>query len=161
MAELSKAANDGSLLLVGLTVIILFLLFACGVAGLLLREPAPRIVAPQEIPEEPYVPPANVPNISAEDLSFWESITIENVQIACLAKAREEAGDNADLVYGCICTESASSSRKRYECDIRTADPFTDYFADIDCSLDGRMCSVESNYGTSDLTFAELMQYYG
>lgn len=99
-------------------------------------------------------------NISAEDMSLWASIDTGNVQTACLMRAKDEAGTSANMVYSCTCNESAGSLMKQYDCTIRTADPFTIYFANIRCSLADRSCSVETNYGTTNVSFTELRSYY-
>ncbi len=99
-------------------------------------------------------------NISAEDMSLWASIDTGNVQTACLMRAKDEAGSSADMVYSCTCNESSGSLVKQYDCTIRTADPFTRYFANIRCSLADRSCSVETNYGTTNVSFTELRSYY-
>jgi hypothetical protein len=105
-------------------------------------------------------PPANMTNLSQEDLELWNDITEQNVESACLKRAKEEAGSSAGLVYSCDCEEAAGAARKTYSCDIGTADPLTRYFVNIDCFLEGRACTVESNYGTETVTFGELGAWY-
>jgi len=99
-------------------------------------------------------------NISAEDMALWDSITLSNVQAACLQKAKEEAGGSASMVYTCACVEDAQAIKKSYKCEISTADPFTEYFANIDCMLVERSCVVETNYGKATVSFIELRGYY-
>jgi hypothetical protein len=97
--------------------------------------------------------------VSAEDLALWNMISIDNVETACLAKAKEQAGASANLVYSCSCDETATTARKTYGCDISTADPFNEYFANIDCFLTDKACSIETNYGPLTITFEELRSY--
>jgi hypothetical protein len=99
--------------------------------------------------------------VSQEDLALWNNITESNVEAACLARAKEEAGTSAAMVYSCACEESISDGRKTYACDISTADPFTQYFANIDCFLDAKACTVETNYGTATVTFQQLREWSG
>jgi hypothetical protein len=182
MDGVKKVKDSGSgpaLMIVGAIAAALLLAFSCGLFALLL-------VGNQEPGQEGNEPAANgsanasaqgggneSPNISlntsesqisAEDMSLWNSITVANVQGICLAKAKEEAekeGVDRDMVFSCLCEGQATSTVKSYECDIRTADPFTRYFANIDCSLTALSCSVETNYGTQDVPFSELRSYYG
>jgi hypothetical protein len=64
-------------------------------------------------------------------------------------------------VYDCECKETVSPQRKTYGCEIDTADPFSEYFANIDCFLLGRACSLETNYGTQVISFEQLREFYG
>ncbi|NYZ73897.1 hypothetical protein H0O00_02030 [Candidatus Micrarchaeota archaeon] len=105
------------------------------------------------------VTPQNT-TLSQEDLALWDNITKQNVEQACLRIAKDEAGPDADKVYSCGCEESAGSERKVYICDIDTADPLTAYFVNLDCLLGQRACAVESNYGTTTVTFGELRAWY-
>ncbi|MEW6036628.1 MAG: hypothetical protein AB1529_08515 [Candidatus Micrarchaeota archaeon] len=150
-------------------VIIFFLLLTCGIVALLFIIPQPASVGPSQ-PNQTGPPGNATPppggngtgqNISGEDLALWDLITPANVEDACLRRAREEAGESAELVYSCSCTESLSPGRKTFACDIDTADPFTRYFANVDCFLDGAACTIETNYGTKTVTFAELAEWYG
>ncbi len=153
---------------IAVLVIFFFLLLTCGIVALLFLIPQPASVGPSQPnqtgpPGNATPPPGNATgqNVSGEDLALWDLITAENVEDACLRRARDEAGDSAELVYGCDCTESASEGRKTYSCDIETASPFTKYFANVDCFLDGAACTVETNYGTQTVSFAELAEWYG
>jgi len=170
-----KAGKKGpmpAIYIVGLVAALLVLVFSCGLIALALFFGAPPDggTAGNGTPDYgsqnassgngSIALNTSSSNISAEDMSTWNSITIANVQQACLMRAKEEAGPSADMVYSCTCEESATAIQKRYDCAIRTADPFTDYFANIGCSLSARACSVETNYGTTNVSFGELRSYY-
>ncbi len=160
-----------AILMVGILLLVFFLLAACAIIAFL-------YIYPSET-EEGEVPPegggtnetlpqngtiglnTSASNISAEDMALWESINTPNAEAACLIRAREEAGASADLVYNCECSENASTLKKSYECIINTADPFTLYFANIECILEESACIVETNYGTTNVSFSELREYFG
>jgi hypothetical protein len=99
---------------------------------------------------------ATQPTISAQDLAVWTKITKINVEALCLQKAKEQAGSNPNLVYSCGCSEVLEDTVKKYHCLIETADPFTTYFANIDCYLDQKECRIETNYGAQNVTFSQL-----
>jgi hypothetical protein len=161
--------KEATLLLIVSLALIVLLLFSCAVIGLLVLWPA------QEEPAGPAggqtAPPGaqggNQTNVtppagpSQADLEIWQKITNDNVEQACLSQARKEAGPSADLVYSCACEETDTDGRKTFACNIDTADPLTRYFANIDCYLDARACTVETNYGTQTVGFDQLQNWYG
>jgi hypothetical protein len=179
MDEVKKAKKGplpSMMIMAGVAAILLFLMFSCAIIAMIYLYTAPSGAV---------TPPGGTgsgetgngsqgtgsgngsitlntssSNISAEDMSLWASIDTGNVQTACLVRAKDEAGSSADMVYSCTCNESAATLVKQYDCTIRTADPFTRYFANIRCSLADRSCAVETNYGTSNVTFSELRSYY-
>jgi len=172
MAKVKKkpAPDDYGRLIVLLAAAVFMLaaLFACGLLGLF------AFGAPEEPAAEAPQPGENVStgangivhpvetgdiNVSSDDLSLWADINNANVEKACLARAKEEAGGSASLVYSCECEESAAPLVKSYECSISTADPFTEYFANIECVLSDAACSVETNYGTANVSFTEIREY--
>ncbi|MCI0503338.1 hypothetical protein L0Y65_01350 [Candidatus Micrarchaeota archaeon] len=176
---MSKAKKGSARMfyLLGAAAILLLFVFSCGLVAILFFGSSPPILGaggpqngtggassgstPNGGEGGPIYHNTTTGNISAEDMSLWNSIDTANVQTACLARAKEEAGSSAAMVYSCTCDESATATKKSYECDIRTADPITKYFANIDCSLAARSCSVETNYGTASVGFDELRAYYG
>lgn len=93
---------------------------------------------------------------------IWDSITNQNVEIACLMAARDAAGANAWAVQGCSCVETANATTKNYDCDIATLDPSgTRYFAMINCFNTSEICTIETNYGIQNITFDELAGMFG
>jgi hypothetical protein len=101
-------------------------------------------------------------NISQENIELWHNITKQNVEQACLTKAKEEAGPSkAGLVFGCTCTESTVANRKTYNCNIATADPFTRYFVNIDCLIETQKCTLSSSQGTQTVTFTQIREWSG
>ncbi|MEW6723001.1 MAG: hypothetical protein AB1324_07090 [Candidatus Micrarchaeota archaeon] len=163
---MARKVTDRTLLVAGLIIVLSLLVLSCAVIGILLfSQPAETGVAPEPEPGPPgtagngtEAPPLDKP-VPPEDLEIWNQITRGKVEDVCLEKAREEAGSSADLVYSCECSGSETATRKTYGCGISTADPFTEYFANIDCFLDERACSIETNYGVTTLTFDELRGY--
>lgn len=167
----AEVKNRLALGLSALTLILVFLLFAsCAIiAYLALAQPAEggdEGTAPDgsgasggtDNETAPAGEPTR-PNATSEDLGLWNNITEANVEAACLRIARDEAGSSANLVYGCDCEGEAGLDRKTYSCSISTADPFTDYFANVDCFLEDSACTVETNYGTLDVTFDEIRKW--
>ena len=161
---MAREVKDKTLLVAGLIIILSLLVLSCAVIGILLFfQPAETAPEPPEQPPaqgngtEP--PPQNQTGPEPEDLEVWNQITRTRVEDVCLDKAKEEAGSSAGLVYSCECSESVSAQRKTYGCEIRTADPFTEYFANVDCFLQEKACSIETNYGVTTLTFEELRGY--
>lgn len=159
------------MLMIGILILIFVLVFACGIIAYLYLSPAPDGGLTQPPEPDGGTSPGGVQNntielnttetnISGDDMALWDSITLPNVEAACLIKAREEAGASADFVYNCDCDETASPLQKSYVCTINTADPFTLYFANIDCFLDESICSVETNYGINNVSFTELRDLY-
>jgi hypothetical protein len=156
------------MLMVGTIILLFFLVAACGILTYLYLSPSPGSGGPGQggnggtgnNNSGGISLNTTTTNISAEDMGLWDSITLSNVQAACLQKAKEEAGGSASMVYTCACTEAAQPLVKSYECSIETADPFTEYFANIDCLLDRRTCVVETNYGSTNVSFSELRGYY-
>jgi len=144
--------------------VVLLAFLGCALIGALFLIPEETV---PEVPEEPSVPeappeePPPATAVSPEDLERWERITLDNVEDGCLRVAKDEAGASASLVFECTCGETASSDRKSYSCEIDTADPFTDYFANIDCFLEDTACTIETNYGLVTLTFQEMDEWYG
>lgn len=144
--------------------LILFALLACGAVSLIaifLIPDAQAPAGPDGGGPGPVVPVPNEtgpdqPEISEQDLVIWSKITNPNVEAICLQKAKEEAGENSGLVYGCTCDEIEKADIKTYRCDISTADPFTAYFANIDCYLARRECDIETNYGSQIVSFDQL-----
>jgi hypothetical protein len=170
MDDVKPAAPDRIppvIALLAFAAVFLFSFLACGTMAYLLgigaeetppgNETRPPPVADETPGNGTETPPGL--NVSGEDLETWEDITTSNVERACLEKAREEAGSSASLVYFCECTETDGELVKSYGCDIATADPFTDYFADITCTLETKMCTVVSNYGQANVSFAEIREY--
>ncbi len=157
---------DKLILLAVAAVIILLAVLACGLTALALFYLAPSQPQPAPAPQQngtpqpqPAAPPGNE-SINPQDYALWVMITNSNVESACFEKAKEEAGSNAWAVKGCTCVESAGPEQKQYTCSIETLDPSGNYFADISCSLAAAMCTVDTNYGTQNVTFGQLRQLY-
>lgn len=161
-----------AMLMVGILLIIFILLAACAIIAFMYLSAAPEggAVTPQgggqsgtgNTSDGSGAIDHNTTsiNISGDDMALWDSISVKNVETACLIKAKEEAGSSASMVYACECVEEATALSKNYECSIDTADPFTEYFAEIGCSLEKRACIVETNYGTANVSFSELRDYF-
>ena len=154
--------------LVMVAALLALLLLGCLVIGLGLLFFLPA-EGPQ--PDTPPGPPGSLPpgtpgnetnqtdgGLSKEDLETWNMITKQKVESICIQKAKQEAQGNAGFVYGCTCDETVRTERKTYACDIDTADPFTQYFANVDCYYVGAYCVIETNYGKDSYTFAQLRQ---
>lgn len=147
-------------------ILFILLLMACGIIAYLVlgSEETPQVTPGQnQTNQTNNTPPSNETspaNASGSNLSTWNLISKSNVEKACLTKAKEEAGTSADLVYSCACEADENASIKKYTCDIRTADPFTKYFANIDCALTTKKCSIETNFGKADITFEDLKELY-
>ncbi|MFH0884395.1 MAG: hypothetical protein V1861_01670 [Candidatus Micrarchaeota archaeon] len=150
-----------AILLAGIIILLFFLTAACGILAYLYLSPSTD--------GDGTGPGGNggsislntsTTNISAEDMALWDSIILANVETACLQRAKEEAGASAGMVYSCACEETVQPLIKSYKCEISTADPLTEYFANIDCMLDNKSCTVETNYGKTDVPFSELRTYY-
>ncbi|MFH0737456.1 MAG: hypothetical protein V1827_02070 [Candidatus Micrarchaeota archaeon] len=167
---MDKEVNDNFALAIAAIVIFTIIALMCGIIAVLFLLPSESAVVTPGGGETPDNGSQGTPgdggtgipggNATAGDLALWDMINMENVEQACLMKAKEEAGENAGLVYSCDCEETISSGRKTYGCAIDTADPFTEYFANIDCFLADEACSIETNYGTSTVTFEELQDWY-
>jgi hypothetical protein len=144
---------------------VLLALLACGAVSLIVLFFLPSDAPVQPVPpgvnnstnQPPVIGPVP-PNTTDYDLVIWGKINKGNVESICLTKAKEQAGQDAKLVYQCNCAEQVGQNLKMYRCDIETADPFTKYFANIDCYLDRKECDVETNYGTQVLSFSQLGQ---
>lgn len=158
--------KDSIVFFVVISLVLLLLLFGCSIIAVLflVEEDDGLIISDTPVSPEPE-PPADIPldtsNVSSEDMARWERITLDSVEDGCLRVAKDEAGSSASLVYGCTCDETLGSGRKTYSCDISTADPFTRYFANIDCLLVDSACSIETNYGVTTQTFQEMDEWYG
>jgi hypothetical protein len=144
--------------------VLLFALLACGAVSLIVLYllPAPEQAQPEPGPignvTGPNITPV-APNTTEVDLVIWSKINKKNVETICLQKAKEEAQSNADLVYSCDCGGIEKTNLKTYRCDIESADPFTNYFANIDCYLDRKECDIETNYGFQKLNFTQLEDF--
>lgn len=91
----------------------------------------------------------------------WAKITTDKVEEVCLDEAKREAGRSAWAVKDCLCEELTSNGMKQYYCDVYTLDPAgTAYWVKLSCFLEGRTCTVQSNYGTQTLTFEEFEERY-
>ena len=146
------------LAMIGCLVVSAIALFVLPPAG---TPPGPAPALPPQGQPPPALPGSEnqTPPMTQEDLETWNMINVQNVETACLQTAREQAGSSAGLVYGCDCDETVRADQKTYDCDISTGDPFTQYFANIDCFLVRRECDVETNYGSHVVTFEYLRQY--
>ncbi|MEW6748858.1 MAG: hypothetical protein AB1295_04085 [Candidatus Micrarchaeota archaeon] len=172
---MDEEVKDSTLIALSALSVVVLLLIACGLVTFLLAsdylgaQPGTQNAEPgtNEGPaggsdiQQDQVDASEEPDASAADLERWDRITLDSVEDGCLRAAKDEAGENAALVYGCSCEETASSGRKTYGCEIDTADPFTEYFANIDCFLEEASCSIETNYGMVILTFEEMDAWYG
>ena len=166
---MDEKVKDSILLAAGIISVLLLLFLACGLVTVLflVDENGDITVTIPDSPTAPTEPsspvdePVDTTNVSSDDLERWNRITLANVEDGCLKVAKDEAGGSASLVYDCECEETVDSSRKTYSCDIDTADPFTRYFANIDCFLEDTACSIETNYGLVTLTFQEMDEWYG
>ncbi len=159
--------GNGAILLVGLSIAMLAALFGCGIIAYLLLysdEGAPPSAVQQPAAGNggggvPHQVISGEINVSGEDMELWSQINEESVEVACLQRAKEEAGASADLVFSCECEGDEGPLSKSFDCSIETADPLTAYFADIDCSLAASSCRVETNYGTANVSFREIREY--
>lgn len=156
--------NNGTILAI-IGAIVVLVLLGCLIVGAIIF-----LILPSQPEGGPSVPPGQQPpgqnvsgngtnatgGMSQEDLETWQSISKENVEDICLRTAKQEAGTSSSMVYGCDCDEIVRADQKSYDCSISTADPFTEYFAKIDCFLVGRYCDIETNYGKGRYTFQQL-----
>ncbi|MFN7990779.1 MAG: hypothetical protein U0R44_01335 [Candidatus Micrarchaeia archaeon] len=144
---------------------IILAIAACGLLAFLFFSSQPAPPSPQQNHTNTSFNSSNQSGngstISEQDFSLWLLIRKDNVESACLQKAREQAGSQAWGVNACTCKETITPETKSYKCDIDTADPTTRYFADIDCSLVSRNCRVVTNFGSQNVTFEQLGQWYG
>ncbi|HSB47149.1 MAG TPA: hypothetical protein VLD37_03980 [Candidatus Bilamarchaeum sp.] len=145
--------------------VVVFALLACGAVSLIAL-----FFLPSSAPQVQNPPPATgnqtgngtivpvPPETTDYDLAIWSKINKGTVESVCLQKAKEEAGQQASLVYSCDCGETVQPNLKAYRCDISTADPFTAFFANIDCYLERKECDVETNYGFQKVNFTQLSE---
>lgn len=169
---MAKVGNwlPSAVLALGVIILFLLLLFGYGIMAYLLYNPSASQIEDgtgNQTTEtgavgKVWTDKNTTTSINMKDIMLWDNITNENVETACLRRAKEEAKSSAAFVYSCVCKEgtTAAAARKTYSCDISTADPFARYFVNIDCFFEERVCTVRSNYGTEIVTFDELRAWY-
>ena len=105
-------------------------------------------------------PPNPFANITPpkNDSDVWQMINKDTVDAACLEAAKAEAGQAAWVIKGCNCSESATADRKTYDCII-PAGPLN-YAARLDCNRTERICSIESELGSDNISFDDIISFY-